>query len=41
LKKVERVRSVAVTRRGEAVASLSALKAKETVHVEDHPAFGM
>ena len=41
LKKVQSVGSVTVTLRGKPVAKISALKAKEPMRVEEHPAFGM
>lgn len=41
LKRVQHAGPVTVTLRGKPVAKLSALKAKEPIRVEDHPAFGM
>jgi len=41
LKDVQRLGSVTVTLRGKPLAKLSALKAKEPMRVEDHPAYGM
>ncbi len=41
LKRVQRLGSVTVTLRGKPIARLSALKTKEPMRVEDHPAFGM
>lgn len=41
LKRVQRMGSVTVTLRGKPVARLTALKAREPMRVEDHPAFGM